>query len=45
LLTFAAAQSPASASGMVKAMQSLLESLGAGVQDDVAVLALGVPTG
>jgi phosphoserine phosphatase RsbU/P len=43
LLEFAAAQAPSSASGIVAAIQSLLDGFGSGVEDDVAVLALGVP--
>ncbi len=43
LLRFAAAQSPAGASGVVTAMRTLIEELGSGVEDDAAVLALGVP--
>lgn len=43
LLEFAAAHAPATASEIVAAIQSLLASLGPGVEDDVAVLALGVP--
>ena len=44
LLEFAAAQAPASASAIVAAIQSLLDGFGAGLEDDVAVLALGVPS-
>jgi len=43
LLEFAAAQAPTTAPGIVAAIQSLLDGFGSGVQDDVAVLALGVP--
>lgn len=43
LLDFAAAQAPTTAPGIVAAIQSLLDGLGSGVEDDVAVLALGVP--
>jgi sigma-B regulation protein RsbU (phosphoserine phosphatase) len=43
LLEFAAAQAPTTASGIVAAIQSLLDGFGSGVEDDVAVLALGVP--
>jgi phosphoserine phosphatase RsbU/P len=43
LLEFAAAQAPTTASGIVAAIQVLLDSFGSGVEDDVAVLALGVP--
>jgi phosphoserine phosphatase RsbU/P len=44
LLEFAAAQAPATASAIVAAIQSLLDGFGAGLEDDVAVLALGVPS-
>jgi sigma-B regulation protein RsbU (phosphoserine phosphatase) len=43
LLEFAAAQAPTTASAIVASIQSLLDGFGAGVEDDVAVLALGVP--
>ncbi|WP_197381173.1 SpoIIE family protein phosphatase [Mycolicibacterium mengxianglii] len=43
LLAFAKAHSPTTAAGIVEDVHSLLESLGSGVQDDTAVLALGVP--
>lgn len=43
LLKFAAAQSPSTAPAIVAAIQSLLNGFGSGVEDDVAVLALGVP--
>jgi sigma-B regulation protein RsbU (phosphoserine phosphatase) len=43
LLEFAAAQAPATASAIVTSIQSLLDGFGRGVEDDVAVLALGVP--
>jgi sigma-B regulation protein RsbU (phosphoserine phosphatase) len=43
LLEFAAAQAPTTASGIVAAIRSLLDGLGSGVDDDVAVVALGVP--
>jgi sigma-B regulation protein RsbU (phosphoserine phosphatase) len=43
LLEFAAAHAPTTASGIVAAIQSLLDGFGSGVEDDVAVLALGVP--
>ena len=43
LLEFAAAQAPTTASEIVVAIQSLLDSFGSGLEDDVAVLALGVP--
>lgn len=42
LLEFAAAHAPSAASAIVEAIESLLEKLGAGVEDDAAVLALGV---
>ncbi|MGO9929593.1 MAG: alpha/beta fold hydrolase [Mycobacterium sp.] len=41
---FAESHAPAMASAIVEAVQALLEGLGSGVQDDVAVLALGVPS-
>lgn len=44
LLEFAAAHAPTTASAIVAEIQSLLDSLGAGVEDDAAVLALGVPS-
>jgi sigma-B regulation protein RsbU (phosphoserine phosphatase) len=43
LLKFAAAQAPTTASAIVTAIRSLLDGFGSGVEDDVAVLALGVP--
>jgi len=43
LLEFAAERAPATASAMVAAIQSLLDGFGSGLEDDVAVLALGVP--
>jgi sigma-B regulation protein RsbU (phosphoserine phosphatase) len=43
LLNFAAAQSPSSATDFVSAMRQLITDLGSGVEDDAAVLALGVP--
>ena len=43
LLSFAKAHSPSTASAIVDAARRLLEGLGAGVQDDAAMLALGVP--
>jgi sigma-B regulation protein RsbU (phosphoserine phosphatase) len=45
LLEFAAAQAPTTASEIVVAIQSLLDGFGSGLEDDVAVLALGVPPG
>jgi sigma-B regulation protein RsbU (phosphoserine phosphatase) len=44
LLRFAKAHSPTTASAIVDAARQLLEGLGTGVQDDAAVLALGVPS-
>lgn len=44
LLHFAKSLAPASASEIVEAIHALLDSLGRGVQDDAAVLALGVPS-
>jgi sigma-B regulation protein RsbU (phosphoserine phosphatase) len=43
LLEFAATIAPTSAAGVVGAMVGLLDMLGEGVEDDTAVLALGVP--
>jgi sigma-B regulation protein RsbU (phosphoserine phosphatase) len=43
LLRFAKAHSPTSASAIVDAVSGLLEGFGSGVEDDTAVLALGVP--
>ncbi len=43
LLRFATTHSPNDAHGIVAAMQALVDDLGAGVEDDAAVLALGVP--
>ena len=43
LLRFAKAHSPTTASAIVDAVSGLLEGLGPGVEDDTAVLALGVP--
>ena len=43
LLRFAKAHSPTTASAIVEAVSGLLEGLGSGVEDDTAVLALGVP--
>jgi sigma-B regulation protein RsbU (phosphoserine phosphatase) len=40
---FAAAQSPTTAATIVNAIRALLESLGEGVEDDAAVLAIGLP--
>jgi sigma-B regulation protein RsbU (phosphoserine phosphatase) len=44
LLRFAKAHSPTTASTIVGAVQGLLDGLGPGVEDDTAVLALGVPS-
>ncbi|HET6735078.1 MAG TPA: SpoIIE family protein phosphatase [Mycobacterium sp.] len=43
LIAFAAAHAPTTARSIVHAIRSVLDRLGAGVEDDVAVLALGVP--
>jgi phosphoserine phosphatase RsbU/P len=43
LLAFAKTHSPTTAAGIVAAVESLLERLGDGVEDDTAVLAIGVP--
>jgi sigma-B regulation protein RsbU (phosphoserine phosphatase) len=45
LLEFAASHSPSTAAGIVADVRSLLHSFGTGLEDDVAVLALGVPAG
>ncbi|ROP37503.1 PP2C family protein-serine/threonine phosphatase [Saccharothrix texasensis] len=45
LLAFAATLTPVSAAGAVDALVGLLERLGKGVEDDTAVLAIGVPAG
>jgi sigma-B regulation protein RsbU (phosphoserine phosphatase) len=44
LLKFAAAHAPITASAIVTEIQSLLDGFGSGVEDDAAVLALGVPS-
>lgn len=43
LLRFAKAHSPTTASTIVDAVRRLLNGLGAGVEDDAAILAMGVP--
>jgi sigma-B regulation protein RsbU (phosphoserine phosphatase) len=43
LLHFAKANSPTTASAIVEAVHRLLDGLGSGVEDDAAVLAMGVP--
>ena len=43
LLRFAKSHSPTTPSAIVDAVHRLLDGLGAGVEDDTAVLALGVP--
>ena len=43
LMEFALAQSPTTAATIVNAIRSLLEGLGEGLEDDAAVLAMGVP--
>ncbi|MFD0204672.1 MULTISPECIES: PP2C family protein-serine/threonine phosphatase [Saccharothrix] len=45
LLDFAATLPPISAAGAVDALVGLLDRLGSGVEDDAAVLAIGVPAG
>jgi phosphoserine phosphatase RsbU/P len=45
LLRFAKSQSPTTASAIVDAVHALLDGLGPGVEDDTAVLALGVRAG
>lgn len=42
LIEFASARSPTTAAAIMNALRSLLESLGEGVEDDAAVLAMGV---
>jgi sigma-B regulation protein RsbU (phosphoserine phosphatase) len=42
-MKFASAQSPTTAAAIVNAIRSLLEGFGEGVEDDAAVLAMGVP--
>lgn len=44
LLEFAAAHAPTTASAIVAEIRTLLDNLGSGVEDDAAVLALGVPS-
>ncbi|WP_372436024.1 PP2C family protein-serine/threonine phosphatase [Williamsia soli] len=44
LLEFAKAQAPASAADIVAALQRLLAGFGSGLDDDTAILAVGVPT-
>jgi sigma-B regulation protein RsbU (phosphoserine phosphatase) len=43
LLRFARDRTPTSADAMIRALSGLLEELGAGVDDDTALMALGVP--
>ena len=43
LLRFASAHGPATAESIVAAIQTLLAGFGSGLEDDVAVMALGVP--
>ena len=43
LLRFATDHAPTTAAGIVDAIHGLLDTLGAGVEDDAAVLAFGVP--
>ncbi|PSL52338.1 sigma-B regulation protein RsbU (phosphoserine phosphatase) [Saccharothrix carnea] len=45
LLDFAATLPPVSAAGAVDALVGLLDRFGSGVEDDAAVLAIGVPAG
>lgn len=45
LLRFAQAHAPSTAADLLAALQGLLTDLGRGVEDDVALLALGVPAG
>jgi sigma-B regulation protein RsbU (phosphoserine phosphatase) len=44
LLRFATAHAPSTAAQIMSALQALLDELGSGVEDDVALLALGVPS-
>ncbi len=43
LLDFASAHAPSTAADVVAAIRSLLSGFGSGLQDDVAVMAIGVP--
>jgi phosphoserine phosphatase RsbU/P len=43
LIAFAAAHAPTTARSIMHAIRSVLDGLGSGVEDDVAILALGVP--
>jgi phosphoserine phosphatase RsbU/P len=43
LLEFAAAHAPTSAEQIIKDLNALLDSFGAGLEDDTALMALGVP--
>jgi sigma-B regulation protein RsbU (phosphoserine phosphatase) len=43
LLEFAATHGPATAAAIVEEIRALLGSFGSGLEDDVAVMALGVP--
>jgi sigma-B regulation protein RsbU (phosphoserine phosphatase) len=45
LLDFAAGLAPGHAADIVDGLRALLVSFGSGLQDDAAVLALGVPAG
>ncbi|MFD3654601.1 PP2C family protein-serine/threonine phosphatase [Streptomyces sp. NPDC058620] len=45
LLAFARALAPTSAPGVVEALNALLDSFGEGLDDDTALLAMGVPRG
>jgi phosphoserine phosphatase RsbU/P len=44
LLRFASAHAPASAAAIVDSIKGLLDGFGSGLQDDTAVLSLGVPS-
>jgi sigma-B regulation protein RsbU (phosphoserine phosphatase) len=44
LLEFAATHGPATAAAIVEEIKALLGSFGSGLEDDVAVMALGVPS-
>lgn len=43
LLRFAKAHAPATAGGIIESVRDLIDQLGEGVQDDAALLAIGVP--
>ncbi len=43
LLEFATKHAPTTASGIVGALRELMESFGSGLEDDAAIMALGIP--